>query len=165
MVRIAALMLSCSAITGPLLATTSLSCGDHHLQMTNEEITFLGNPEEGAQIGDRRILNWRVHAAGGPEIGRFHVVTTVLSGDESGHVITATGSADFVNGEVHATIVATLPDASDENQSSGAPVEWAITGGTGTFTNAEGTLLTGPPPHDSASLADWVFELRMRCDP
>lgn len=152
-------------MVGQAFAETPLACGDHDLLKTNEGITFLGDADQGAQIGDRRVLNWRLHEAGGPDLGRFHVVTTVLGADAAGHVITAIGSADLANGEIHAMVNAVLPDASDEDQSSGAPVEWAIIGGTGDFAHATGTLRTGPPAHDSDSLADWVFELRMRCDP
>ncbi|MEM8571935.1 MAG: hypothetical protein AAGG56_13665 [Pseudomonadota bacterium] len=145
-------------------AADSLECTDQDLLMTNESITFLGDVAEGARVGDRRVLNWRIHAPDGSDLGNFHVVTTVLGADEGGHTITAVGSADFLNGEIHAAVTALLPNASDEDQSSSAPVDWAITGGTGDFAHAAGTLLTGPPADDNLSLNDWVFELRMRCD-
>lgn len=148
----------------PASAADPLTCTDHDLLMTNEGITFLGDEPGDAKIGDRRVLNWRVHASSGRELGRFHVITTVLGARDGGHLITAVGSVDFPNGEIHATVNAWLPDASDEDQSSGAPVDWAITGGTGDFAHASGTLLTGPPSKDRSSLSDWVFELRMRCD-
>ncbi|MEM6462956.1 MAG: hypothetical protein AAF724_13665 [Pseudomonadota bacterium] len=142
----------------------NLACEDHSLFMSNNEILFIGEQTVGAQPGDRRILDWRVHDAEGNDLGTFHVVTTVLSDTDDGHLITATGSVVLANGEVHATITTELPDASSDTRSSAGAVEWAITGGTDTFTHASGTLVTGPPQDALQSLDDWSFNLTMECE-
>ncbi|MEM7443533.1 MAG: hypothetical protein AAF414_09425 [Pseudomonadota bacterium] len=139
------------------------ACEDMTVFMSNEQIIFLGDESEGAQPGDRRILNWRLHEADGGDLGSFHVVTTVLSDTDDGHLITAVGSLLFSNGEVHASITTELPDASSEARSSADAVVWAISGGTGAFTRASGTVVTGPPEDDAQSLDDWVVTIEMEC--
>ncbi len=145
-------------------AAEELHCANYNLLMTNARIAFIGDAEAGAKVGDRRILNWRIHRPEGPDLGQFHVVTTVLKEEADGHLITAVGSADLANGEIHASTTAWLPNAADEEQSSSAAVHWAILGGTGEFSHAKGTLLTEPPGSDSKSLSDWTFDLKMHCD-
>ncbi|MEM7463630.1 MAG: hypothetical protein AAF362_13240 [Pseudomonadota bacterium] len=146
-------------------AAAGQTCENMSLLMSNEKILFLGDKLKGAQPGDRRILNWRVHDSDGSKLGAFHVVTTVLSDTENGHFITSTGSLVVDTGEVHAIITTELPDASSEAQSSTDAVNWAIVGGTGEFAHATGTLITAPPQHSAKSLDDWALDVAVACRP
>ena len=164
MIRRSALALALLASTSAQVAAQGPACEDMALFKSNEEIIFLGDEMAGAQPGDRRILDWRVHDAAGNDLGSFHVVTTVLSDTAGGHLITAVGSLLFPNGEVHASTTTELPDAASEGRSSADAVVWAIVGGTGAFDHASGTIVTGPPEDAAQSLDDWSVIIAMACD-
>jgi hypothetical protein len=139
------------------------ACGEMHLFQSIEDIQFIDTGAEGVDAGDRRILRWTIHDAGGNAIGTFFVLTTVLQVMEVGEAAMAEGHVVFANGDIKVSVVATLPDAANTEQSNQTPIVWSINGGTGAFAGATGTLVNGPQADNPGDLQNWTLYIFVNC--
>ncbi|WP_372572611.1 hypothetical protein [Ruegeria jejuensis] len=143
-----------------------VGCGQTELLHSNTSIKFLGADPQNAEAGDRRILYWSLSDLDGRFVGTFDVVSTVLGGSaEFGHYVQADGVIAAPSGELFVTEVVYLGDATDTGRSGEDQqiIELIVTGGTGDFSGASGTVSITVPESQSDHLRDRPMLLDIRC--
>lgn len=145
---------------------TLVGCGQTELLHSNTSITFVGADPQNAEAGDRRILYWSLSDLDGRFVGTFDVVSTILGGSaEFGHYVQADGVITAPNGELFVTEVIYLGDATDTGRSGEDQqvIELIVTGGTGEFSGASGTVSITVPESQDDHLRDRPISLDIRC--
>ncbi|MEX0350263.1 MAG: hypothetical protein AB3N15_12645 [Paracoccaceae bacterium] len=143
-----------------------IGCGQTELLHSNTSITFDGADPKTAEVGDRRILYWSLSDLDGHFVGTFDVVSTVLGGSpEFGHYVQADGNIIVPNGEIFVNEVVYLGDAADTGRSGEDQqvIELIVTGGTGQFSGASGTVSITVPEYQDDHLRDRPMSLDIRC--
>lgn len=144
-------------------AEEALSCGAFTLEQHGAEVHFIGEESTRVVPGDRRVLRWELLHPSESKAGIFNVVTTVLGPTEGGDAVLATGALVFKNGSLFVEGQGVLADPSDTTKSNATEVQWAITGGVGTFANATGVITATPPSVGEIALDHWTLEVAANC--
>lgn len=120
-------------------------CGTFKVIGAVETRGFVDLGDVGPTGGDQRVGRYRLSDDAGNDLGIMHfssIVMPPLKGAET-PVMTTLHYA-FDNGSLVATSVIGLPRPADTNAGPDDDLEYAVTGGTGEFAHASGTLTTRP---------------------
>lgn len=133
-------------------------CGALTLAGGEKIINVIDNPPEGPSPGDVRAGSRQLVDASGDLVGEVHFVATQTATPANGRgsVLASQYFVKFSNGWIASSSVYELPDAGDTSQRAGDAI-LVVSGGTGTFENAGGTIVieAGDPP---------AYVLNLTCD-
>jgi len=105
------------------------------------EIVDLG--AEGPSAGDLRIGRYILQGESGDQRGTMHFSATLMPAATNGqYPVFVTSHYQFANGALTTIAVVGLPDTAGTEHGPDGDLEYAITGGTGVFAQASGTLST-----------------------
>jgi hypothetical protein len=139
-----------AALLSPMLAgnlaaqeADAPACEAFKVLGTAETRGFVDLGDVGPTGGDQRVGRYKIFDADGKELGVMHFSSIVMPKWESRErpVMTTLNFA-FANGSLVATSVIGLPKPADPDAGPDEDLEYAVTGGTGDFAHASGTLIT-----------------------
>lgn len=131
------------ALAGTAVAQESKGpdCSTFTAFLDADRIEFIDNGAEGPSAGDQRIGRYFLLDDDGNRIGEMEFVTVVLPPSEDGKVkLFATGHHTFANGALALSLIYELPDVTDTSQGGTTDLTHVITGGTGEFAHATGSI-------------------------
>lgn len=139
-----------AAALSPLLAgspgaqeTGQPTCGAFKVFGTVETRGFVDLGDVGATAGDQRVGRYALADANGNDLGVMHFSSVIMPPwDEAESPAMTTLHYNFENGSLVAMAVVALPSPSDPDVGPDHQLEYAVTGGTGDFAHASGTLTT-----------------------
>jgi hypothetical protein len=118
-------------------------CGDFIVFGAVETRAFVDLGETGPSSGDQRVGRYKILDNDGNDIGTMHFSSVLMppwQADEAPAMTTLHFA--FGDGALVATSVIALPAPSDTDIGPDHELHYAITGGTGVFAHATGTLAT-----------------------
>jgi hypothetical protein len=123
-------------VTGP-------ECGSFAVERTLGSMTFVDLGAEGKSPGDQRVIRNTLTDQDGNELGSIHIISTLMSedGPEGEDLLLANAVVELSSGTLSVVTLLTVP-AADQSPGPGKPNHSAVTGGTGTFANAAGVMIT-----------------------
>jgi len=134
----------------PLLATNldaqgtvAPACGAFKVFATVQTRGFVDLGDVGPTGGDQRVGRYKLATGDGKDLGVMHFSSIVMPKWESRESpLMTTLHFAFANGSIVATSVIGLPKPADTDAGPDEDLEYAVTGGTGDFARARGTLVT-----------------------
>lgn len=140
--------LACAALViglAPAVASAATpSCGEFALVGGEKEVTVIDNPPAGKSPGDVRAGWRRLNDESGADVGSVQFVATLTQpGAKGGDVLTGLYAIRFIDGAIMTQTVYQLADSDDTSQKAGSAT-LIVTGGTGTFSGAAGTIVIEP---------------------
>ncbi|MEM7446078.1 MAG: hypothetical protein AAF414_22350 [Pseudomonadota bacterium] len=116
-------------------------CGNFVAFVVNDDVTVVDQGPEGASPGDQRIIRGRLTDTDGNRIGRQHAIATISHSSVEGEpLFYVTLLETFDVGTVASTAMIPSPNALDPSSRPDASYQRAVTGGTGDFAHATGTV-------------------------
>jgi len=139
-----------AALLSPMLATNlgaqvtdAPKCGAFKVFAVVETRGFVDLGDVGPTGGDQRVGRYKISADDGKDLGVMHFSSIVMPKWESRESpLMTTLHFAFANGSIVATSVVGLPKPADTDTGPDEDLEYAVTGGTGDFAHARGTLVT-----------------------
>jgi len=139
-----------AAVLSPLLAgslnaqeSEGPACGAFKVYGDIETRAFIDLGDVGATPGDQRVGRYTLFDDDGNDMGAMNFSSIVMSPEEGAEdpVMTTLHYA-FANGAIVAIGVIALPSPADTGTGPDHDLQYAVTGGTGDFAHASGTLTT-----------------------
>ena len=119
------------------------TCGSFTVFGTVESRAFVDLGNEGATAGDQRVGRYGLFDADGTELGMMHFSGVLMPPWQSAESpMMTTLHFRFAGGAVVAMSVVGLPSPADTSLGPDLDLQYAVTGGTGEFSGAAGTLST-----------------------
>lgn len=133
------------------------NCGSFTVYGTVESRAFVDLGEEGATAGDQRVGRYILFDESGTELGVMHFAGVVMPPWQSAESpLMNTLHFRFAGGTVVATSVVGLPEMADVAVGPDLNLQYAVTGGTGVYSRAAGTLSSRSVEGDRRAM---TFEL------
>jgi len=132
-------------------------CGTFTVYYDPQSREYVDHGAEGPSTGDQRISMGHLLDEEGNQVGVVDIVTTVLTAPEGeDQAILAIFYHAFDNGSLTSVARTVIPNASDLNRGTPANPERPITGGSGDFAHATGTVTS---VHNPDGLRGLTFNL------
>lgn len=119
------------------------TCGIFSVYGAVETRAFVDLGDKGPSSGDQRVGRYQILDNDGDDIGTMHFASVLMppwEADEAPAMTTLHFA--LADGDLVATSVITLPAPDDKAVGPDHELHYAITGGTGGFSHATGTLVT-----------------------
>ena len=138
-------------------AEPAYTCDNFTVYIELADVAFMDVGDEGVSAGDRRVGSYRTVDADGEQVGSFYFESTVLPGGEDGkRQAIANAIHDLADGSVSISMLYDLKDPSDTATGAVSEFTYPVTGGTGVFTGARGTVRSST---DDQGRRAQIFEL------
>jgi hypothetical protein len=115
-------------------------CGRFVVAMELVAGHFVDTGAEGASPGDQRLARMNILDQDGRQIGTRYVVGIAMPAADGKYALHGTLYDDFANGSITSQAIAMPSDITDTSRNVGHDIEGAVTGGTGAFAQATGTM-------------------------
>lgn len=133
--------IACGSLAAAQTPPGGPTCGEFELRFVGTQVEIIDVSDKGLSIGDRRIGSAELQDADGAVLGQGYFEASVVAAHGGGHRLIGDAHNVFDNGTLHYVIVYDLPDASQAAIPSDlAAFEYHVTGGTGAFAGASGTV-------------------------
>lgn len=135
----------CAAYAGSAAAQegNSPSCGSFTVVGAVESRAFVDLGDTGITAGDQRVGRYNLFDSDGEELGVMHFAGVLMPPWQAAESpMMTTLHFRFADGAVVTTSVVGLPNPADVSVGPDLNLQYAVTGGTGEFANASGTLQT-----------------------
>lgn len=150
-----------AAVLSPLLAGNLAAqeadapvCGMFKVFASVETRGFVDLGDVGPTGGDQRVGRYKLFTADGKDLGVMHFSSIVMpKGEARESPLMTTLHFAFANGSVIAMAVIGLPKPADTDAGPDEDLDYAVTGGTGDFAHASGTLITRTADDDEREMS------------
>lgn len=116
-------------------------CGTFTLYYEQAWREYVDHGAEGPSTGDQRISSGHVFDDEGNQVGEVDIITTMLAApDGEDHPVLAMLHHTFPNGSLNSVVRGAKSNANDVNRTTSASHERPITGGSGEFAHATGSV-------------------------
>jgi hypothetical protein len=150
-----------AAVLSPMLAgnlgaqeADAPACGAFKVFGTAEARGFVDLGDVGPTGGDQRVGRYKLFTADGKDLGVMHFSSIVMPKWKSRESpLMTTLHFAFANGSLVAVSVIGLAKPADTDTGPDEDLEYAVTGGTGDFAHASGTLITRTADDDRREMS------------
>lgn len=136
-------------------------CGSFDVVIRQDARKYVDHGDEGASPGDQRLNRATLLDPEGNKLGDSYLVATMLplKDGEDDYTVHSSTVSEFPNGTITAIGIARPKDPESEQAGIAHPVVWTVTGGTGAFVTARGTM-TATTRDDGAR----ALKVELTCD-